>query len=244
MAALDAGDGIVYTFRDVSAERDLDQLRSDMVATVSHELRTPLTGVYGAAQTLLARFETLDDAQRRMFLEMIVEQSDRLTTVLDEILLASAIDSGRLETSVATFDAHAVLDSVLLGVPAGERSRLIVSAPKPIRVRGDLDRLRQATANLVDNALKYSDGPVRVGVTERDLSARFTVADEGPGIPFAERDRVFEKFFRLDPAQRGGIGGTGLGLYVARELVNRMGGRIGCLPRDRGATFYVDVPLA
>ena len=243
VAALDTGEGVVYTFRDVTGERDLDQLRSEVVAIVSHELRTPLTGVYGAAQTLLARFDTLHESQRLTFLTMIVDQSQRLAKILDQILLASSLDSENLRPDVASFDACMVLDSVLVGLAPGERSRVIVNAPASIVVQGDLDRLRQVVANLVDNALKYAPGPVRVSVTTQRSTARFTVSDEGPGIPFAERERIFEKFFRLDPSQSGG-GGTGLGLYIARELMQRMGGRIGYLPRERGATFYLDLPLA
>jgi PAS domain S-box-containing protein len=243
VAALDAGEGVVYTFRDVTAERDLDQLRSDVVAIVSHELRTPLTGVYGAAQTMLARFDSLDASQHRMFLLMIVEQSQRLAKILDQILLASSLDSENLRPDVASFETGTVLDSVLTGLAPGERSRVIVNAPASIAVQGDLDRLRQVVANVLDNALKYAPGPVRVSVAKRGASARFTVSDEGPGIPFAERERIFEKFFRLDPSQSGG-GGTGLGLYISRELMQRMGGRIGYLPRERGATFYLELPLA
>jgi PAS domain S-box-containing protein len=244
VAAVAAGDAVAYTFRDVTAERDLDRLRTEMVAVVSHELRTPLTGAYGAAWTLLERYADLDESQRRALLEMIVEQAQRLAKILDQILVTSAIDTGSIDAQLAAFDAQEVIDAVLQGVAAGDRGRVIVTAPERLRLEGDLDRLRQVIANLVDNALKYSEGPVRVGICERDLSARFTVADEGPGIAAADRERVFEKFFRLDPAQRSGVGGTGLGLYIARELVQRMGGRIGYLPRERGAAFYVDVPLA
>jgi two-component system sensor histidine kinase SenX3 len=81
-------------------------------------------------------------------------------------------------------------------------------------------------------------------VEQRELSARITVADEGPGIAPDEQQRIFEKFYRLDPAQRSGVAGTGLGLYIARELADRIGGRVGLLQRGRGSTFYVDVPLA
>ncbi len=99
-------------------------------------------------------------------------------------------------------------------------------------------------ASLVDNALKYSTGPVHVGVASRHASVRFSVTDEGPGIPDGERERVFEKFYRLDPDQQRGVGGTGLGLYIARELVARMNGRIGLLPSERGTTVFVDLPAA
>jgi signal transduction histidine kinase len=242
VAAVAAGDAVAYTFRDVTAERDLDRLRTEMVAVVSHELRTPLTGAYGAAWTLLERYADLDESQRRALLEMIVEQAQRLAKILDQILVTSAIDTGSIDAQLAAFDAQEVIDAVLQGVAAGDRGRVIVTAPERLRLEGDLDRLRQVIANLVDNALKYSDGPVRLAAEPRELAVRFTVADEGPGIAPADRERVFERFVRLDPDQYGGVGGTGLGLYIARELVQRMDGRIGLLPRGRGATFFVDVP--
>jgi PAS domain S-box-containing protein len=244
VAAVGAGDGTVYTLRDVTAERDLDRVRSDIIAIVSHELRTPLTGVYGAAQTLLARFETLDDATRRSFLELVVSQSERLGKIVEQMLVASTVDTEALPTEAASFDAAAVFDTIVQALDGDARLRVIVTAPTGVFVRGDLDRLRQVISNLLDNALKYSSGAVRVAAEPRDLAVRFTVADEGPGIPPADRDRVFERFVRLDPDQYGGVGGTGLGLYIARELVQRMSGRIGLLPRERGSTFFVDVPRA
>jgi len=239
VAAADAGDGIVYTVRDVTDERRLEQLRADLVATVSHELRTPLTGVYGAATTLLGRHEELSPEGRRGLLELLVEQARRLAGIVDQILFASRLDGGGVEARLEIVDAA----DVLRGLGAGSH-RLVAEAGEGIAVRADLDRLHQVVGNLVDNALKYSSGPVRVEVERRELSARILVSDEGPGIPVAERERIFEKFYRLDPDQRSGVSGTGLGLYIARELVDRMGGRIGLLANDGGATFYVDLPTA
>ena len=241
VAAVDAGDGIVYTVRDVTGERKLDQLRSDLLATVSHELRTPLTGVHGAAETLLGRFDELSHDTRLGLLEMLVEQTRRLTRIVDEILLATQLDTNTIGTEIDVFDVREALAG-LAALP--EAHRLIVSADVATRVRADRDRLRQVVENLVDNALKYSARPVRIDAESRDLSVRITVADEGPGIPADARDRVFEKFYRLDPEQRSGVSGTGLGLYIARELVERMSGRIGLLGAESGATFYVDLPSA
>jgi PAS domain S-box-containing protein len=240
--ALRAGDAVVYTVRDVTDDRRLEQLRTEVVAVVSHELRTPLTGVYGAAQTLLERDATLSQEARREMLAMLVEQTRRLTAIVDQMLLAGRIDSGNISADIAVFDAADVLDGLVQSVAADARHRLVVDAGDGARVRADLDRLRQVLTNLVDNALKYSTGPVNVCVGRRGLSVRFAVTDEGEGIPRTERSRIFEKFYRLDPDQTRGVGGTGLGLYIARELVHRMGGRIGLASRDRGTTFYVDVP--
>src|SRR5581483_193005 len=126
VAAVAAGDGTVYTLRDVTAERDLDRVRSDIIAIVSHELRTPLTGVYGAAQTLLARFESFDDATRRSFLELIVGQSERLGKIVEQMLLASTLDADAVQTELGDFDAATVFDTVLQNVEASERGRIIV----------------------------------------------------------------------------------------------------------------------
>ena len=177
-------------------------------------------------------------------LEMLVEQARRLSTIVDQILLTSRLETGNVASESGEFDlADAFVDLGRSTLPA-ETHRLIVDVGPGIRVRGDLDQLRQVLTNLVDNALKYSSGPVRATAEARELTARITVSDEGPGIPPAEHERIFEKFYRLDPHQQSGVGGTGLGLYIARELVERMEGRIGLLRRGRGTTFYVDVPLA
>ena len=244
-AAVDSGEGIVYTIRDVTSDRRLEQLRGDLVAIVSHELRTPATGTYGAAQTLLAHWDAFDDDRRRQLLEMIVEQGERMTRILDEMLLTSTIDSGNLALEVGTFDAAALATVIVDEISTGTaQSRVVVHVDPGIRVRGDVDRVRQVLENLLDNALKYSAESVSLTAAAEQSYARFIVADNGPGVPASEQDRIFEKFYRLDPYQHGGVGGTGLGLYIAKELVDRMDGRIGLTPRDGGTSVFVDLPLA
>jgi PAS domain S-box-containing protein len=244
VAATRAAAATVYTIRDVTGEHRLEELRSDLVAIVSHELRTPLTGALGAAQTLQGRYDELSDERRRTLVAMIVEQSQRLASVLDQILLASQMEKNVFDPEIRAVDCADVLDAILSGVAPDDRRRLVVDACAGAVMRADRERLRQVIANLVDNALKYSDGVVRVAMILRELAVRITVSDEGPGIPDADHARVFEKFFRLDPAQRAGVGGTGLGLYIARELTHRMQGRIGFLPSERGTAIFVDVPRA
>ncbi len=243
VAGVDAGEGgVVYTFRDVTALHALEQLREQIVAVVSHELRTPLTGVYGSARTLLARYEDLDDATRRQLLEMIVEQADRLAGIVERILLTSALDAGEVELNIEAADAAGAVDAVVSALPAGQRDRVAVERTGTPTIRGDAASLRQILSSLVDNALKYSDGAVVVGVDQVATTVRFTVADTGPGIPPAEHARIFERFYRLDPDQRHGVGGVGLGLYIARQLTERLGGAIGLLPNGPGTTIFVDLP--
>jgi PAS domain S-box-containing protein len=243
-AGVDSGDGVVYTLRDVTADHALEQLRGDVVAIVSHELRTPLTGVYGSAQTLLARYETLDDDTRRQLLAMIVEQSDRLTRIVDQILLTSRLDTEDVVLAAEPFDATTVVESLHAALPPAARERVVVDPGAGARGRGDAGITAQVLTNLVDNALKYSAGAVHLGVATQDGVVRFTVADEGAGVPVSERERIFEKFYRLDPSHQLGVGGTGLGLYIAKQLTERMNGRIELVPRDRGTTVVVELPAA
>ena len=246
VAGVDAGDGVVYTLRDVTADHTLEELRGDVVAIVSHELRTPLTGVYGSAQTLLARGDSLDEDTRRQLLTMVVEQADRLTRIVDQILLTSRLDADEnIDSGGGSFDVAEVAADVCAALSEADRGRVEVDADDAaLRVPGGADTVAQILTSLLDNALKYSDGMVRVRVEAKEAVVRFGIADDGPGIPAGERGRVFEKFYRLDPDQQHGVGGMGLGLYIAKVLTERLGGRIFLQPRERGTTVVVELPAA
>ena len=244
-------EGTVYAFRDLTEERALEQIRQDLVSTVSHELRTPLAAIYGAALTLARKDLELEDAMHRKLLEVIVEESTRLADIVNDLLLASQLDAGRLEVHVEPCDAQALVSSVLdaarTHLPKGTRVSLDPGREGVPPVAADEGQLRQVLTNLVDNAVKYSPsgGDVHVRLEAADEYVRFTVTDEGLGIPPAEQNRIFEKFYRLDPDMRGGIGGTGLGLYISRELVRRVHGRIWVEPNGRrGSAFHVEIPAA
>jgi PAS domain S-box-containing protein len=229
MVAVALEDDTVYAFRDATHERRLENLRSQFVATISHELRTPLASLHGAALTL--REHDLPAQTQDDLLTMIAEQSNRLARLVEEILVAGQLDSGSLSVVSDAFDP----DELVRDVVAAARTRLgdettidIVTPPVLPKVHGDGERTRQVLLNLVDNAIKYSPagGRIEVKLTTVGEWLRFSVRDEGLGIPVGEQERIFEKFYRLDPDQRRGIGGTGLGLYICRELIRSMGGRI------------------
>jgi PAS domain S-box-containing protein len=241
-------DGIVYAFRDVTRDRRLDELRSQFVATISHELRTPLASLHGAAMTLLER--DLSGQTRHELLDMIGVQAKRLAELVEEILVAGQLDSGTLRVVTEPFDPEELVWAAAAAarLRAGDDRRIDVSIPAVLPlVAGDPERIGQVLANLVDNAIKYSahGGRIEVGVEADDRHARFSVRDEGLGIPLGEQKRIFEKFYRLDPDHRRGIGGSGLGLYICRELVRSMDGRI-WVDSDpgHGATFVFEIPLA
>jgi two-component system, OmpR family, phosphate regulon sensor histidine kinase PhoR len=242
-------EGTVYAFRDLTEERALEQIRQDLVSTVSHELRTPLAAIYGSALTLAREDLELEEVMHRKLLDIIVEESTRLADIVNDLLLASQLDSGRLVMHVEPCDALAlaasVLDAARTHLPAGTRVSLDSGQEEVPRVAADEGQLRQVLANLLDNAVKYSPagGDVRVRLEAAGKYVRFTVADEGLGIPVAEQSRIFEKFYRVDPDMTGGIGGTGLGLYISRELVRRVHGRIWVESNSgRGSLFHVEIP--
>jgi PAS domain S-box-containing protein len=247
--AVRSPEGVVYAFRDLTADRSAEETKSDFLATVSHELRTPMTAVLGAARTLLRNDVRLREEQRRELLEMIDAQATRLAQVTEEVLLASSLDRGTLRIEQTEVD----VDQVARETVRAMRSRLPRDLSLVLRSRrnglvlGDRDRIEQVLVNLVDNAVKYAGGGGTIVVSTRRLrdSVRVSVRDHGPGVPPGERSRIFEKFYRRRPHLMRGPGGTGLGLYISRELVERMGGRMGVRSEPgQGSTFFFDLPPA
>jgi signal transduction histidine kinase len=242
--------GTVYAFRDLTDERAVDQLKSDFVATVSHELRTPLSAIYGAALTLKRDDVQLEESQRDGLLDVVASEADRLARIVNDILWASRLDSGQMGVSIESCDAVKIASQIVnvVRAHAPENIDLVLEAPDGLpAVATDPDKLRQVLTNLVDNAVKYSPdgGRVLVAVSHTGKRIRFRVEDPGLGIPPSEQTRIFEKFFRLDPGMTRGVGGTGLGLYICRELVYRMHGRIWVSSDGRsGSTFNVELPVA
>jgi two-component system phosphate regulon sensor histidine kinase PhoR len=187
---------------------------------------------------------------RRRLLDVIAEESERLAAIVNDLLTASQLDSGKLQVAVQQCDARDIADSVVASaqthLPEGVSLGVDAADGLP-NVHADPGQLRQVLANLVENAIKYSPdgGDVRIRIEHLDSYLRLAVSDQGLGIPAAEQRRVFEKFYRLDPGMTRGIGGTGLGLYICRELVRRVGGRIWVESAvGRGSTFYVEMPVA
>jgi PAS domain S-box-containing protein len=249
-SAVEFEEGTVYAFRDLTEDRALEQMRSDLVATVSHELRTPLAAIYGAAVTVRRPDMDVDVETRDRLLEIVEHESSRLAEIVNDLLLASHLDSGRLQLAFETVDPKAltasVVEAALTHLPDGVTLKL--AAPRRLpAVRADEQQLRQVLVNLIENAVKYSPdgGPVTVRLKREEDHVLWSVADRGLGIPASERRRVFEKFYRLDPHMTRGIGGTGLGLYICRELVNRLDGRIWVEANNgKGSTFHVQIPVA
>jgi PAS domain S-box-containing protein len=242
--------GTVYAFRDMTEERAVEQLKSDFVSTISHELRTPLAAIYGAALTLQRNDVRLEESQRTGLLDVISGEADRLARIVNDILWASRLDSGQMGVAIVSCDAAELTRNVIdaLRAHAPVHVKVAVDAAEGLpHVAADPDKLRQVLTNLLDNAVKYSPagGSVRIALAQSGNRIRFRIEDQGLGIPPTEHARIFEKFFRLDPNLTRGVGGTGLGLYICRELVDRMQGRIWVASDGRrGSTFTVELPVA
>ena len=249
VAGVSFEEGTVFAFRDLTEERRLEELKADFIATVSHELRTPIAAVHGAAQTLSREDIVIPEDSRKKLFAVMSDQSERLAHVVNDILLASQVDSGRLSLESEQVDladvARRVIAAARIHAPE-ELSLELVTPPSLPTIAADRDKVRQVLANLVGNAIKYSPGTGRIEVRLEPRAAHLRVAvrDEGVGIPQPEQQRIFEKFYRVDANMSHGVSGTGLGLYICRELVRRMGGSIWVESGEGGgSTFLVELPL-
>jgi signal transduction histidine kinase len=232
----------------LTRQRQLDQVKDEFIAVISHELRTPLASVYGGAVTLEQR-DLTDEVQQRL-IGIIRTESTRLKRLVDDVLCVSRLESGRMELDGEPANPVAVLREVAetAAETAPPNVSVVARAEEALPpLTSDANQLRHVLSNLVDNAIKYSPDGGTVEVVARPVSGRvsFAVKDEGIGIPEEERERIFEKFTRLDPQMTRGIGGTGLGLYICHEIVTQLGGGIWVRANEgRGSTFGFEIPIA
>lgn len=250
ISGIDFPEGTAYTFRDLTRERLLLERQTEFLASAAHAFRTPLTAIYGAAATLRRQDVELAEEMRELLISIIYGESDRLSHLVDDVLLLSRIESGTMEVVIEQFDPADVARLAIEAVEArvSEPVSLELTAPPYLPpVAGDAEKVRHVLVNLLDNAVKYSPagGRVEVALQPRDWSMLFSIRDEGPGIPAGEQRDVFEKFYRVEGDATRGRTGAGLGLYVCRELVRRMEGRIWVDSRQgNGSTLFVELPLA
>jgi PAS domain S-box-containing protein len=238
--------GRIFAFRDISADRLVEEMKSEFVATVSQELRGPLTSIYGFAETLLREDVLFGEEERRTFLRYIASESERLTSIVDSLLNVARLDTGDLQVELAPTDVRSVVSEVVgvVDTPTANGHRFVLDLPEtPLAAQADRDKLRQILSALIDNAVKFSPygGTVTVAARRRNDSVVVTVEDEGVGIAQSEHERIFRKFYRGGDASSG----TGLGLFIAQGLVMAMGGHISVESEEgKGSQFTFDLPLA
>ena len=231
--------------------QESDRLKDDLLAAVSHELRTPLAGMLGALATLSAREGQLTEPQRQELIGMAVRQGDRLKLQIEQLLLAARLERGGHEQSERpVVDVAAVTREAVAAARAAYPARqLVLEANEVLPVRALPEAVRQVLGNLLDNAAKHAPdrAPIRVQAGRVGALAVLAVEDGGPGVPPAERERIFERFTQLDSGATRLAGGVGLGLYIARQLANAQGGELllaDPTPPGQGARFELRLPMA
>jgi two-component system, OmpR family, phosphate regulon sensor histidine kinase PhoR len=242
--------GAVVVLHDVTELRRLERVRHDFVANVSHEFKTPLTAIQGFAETLLSG--ALEDPRNnRRFLEIIRDHATRLAVLTDDLLKLARIEAGKLEVQFVPVQLAEVIErctETSLLKASRKRIALEVDVPAALPVvHGDASLLRDVVQNLLDNAVQYTPegGRVRVSAIAGPREAVVTVADTGIGIPLADQERIFERFYRVDAARSREAGGTGLGLSIAKHIVEAHGGRLWVESEvGHGSKFSFSVSLA
>ncbi len=240
---------IIAVARDIEHFREADKLKETFISIISHELKTPVAIIRGYAETLLRPEARRDEALTEEMLTAIVEESDRLARLVDDLLDASRLQAGGIPLKeIGDVDLAAIARRVV------ERYRLqttkhrfVVDFPEdfPI-VRGDPRRLEQVLDNLISNAIKYAPrgGTITVRGEVHPAEVRISVADEGVGIPLEEQENIFQRFYRVEGPETRAVAGTGLGLYLTRAIVQAHGGRIWVKSAPgQGSTFTFTIPL-
>ena len=241
--------GVMAVLHDVTAQRKNEEMRKEFVANVSHELRTPLTNVRSYAETLRDS-EDIPRDMENSFLDIIISETDRMTHIVQDLLTLSRLDSGRADMKMVRFPFREAIDSVCRAVDleAKRHHHTLIRnyGPTLPMITGDRSRLEQVMMNVISNAIKYTpDGgtiEVDAGITGKYVWME--VSDNGIGIPKQDRERIFERFYRVDKARSRESGGTGLGLSIAREIVLRHNGSIALTDHDGpGTTVRILLPI-
>jgi signal transduction histidine kinase/DNA-binding response OmpR family regulator/HAMP domain-containing protein len=238
--------GTVWSVRDITQRRAAERLKDEFVSTVSHELRTPLTSIRGFAELLLTR--PFAPEQQREFVTVIHRETLRLTQLINDFLDLQRIESGRQVYQMARVELMPLLRETLALFHLDDTHPLDLEVPTSLPpVEVDADRLRQVLTNLLSNAMKFSPhgGEVTVGARHEGSHVRLWVADRGVGIPPEALPHLFDKFFRVDHPETRGIGGTGLGLALVKEIVEAHHGRAWVESvYGQGSTFVFTLPVA
>jgi two-component system, OmpR family, phosphate regulon sensor histidine kinase PhoR len=239
--------GVLLVFHEITELKKLEQMRKDFVANVSHELKTPITSIKGFSETLLDG-AMKDEATLEAFLRIILNESDRLQMLIEDLLDLSRIEQHGFHLNIEELDIVILLNemiTLLKGKAEGKNIVLhLAHEASPIFVKGDYSRLKQVFINLLSNAITYTPtgGYVEIGVKENEEKVYIQIKDTGIGIEKEEIPRIFERFYRIDKARSRNSGGTGLGLAIVKHIVEAHKGSISVTSvKDKGTTFTISL---
>jgi len=253
---------VVTIFRDVSKERAEEQQRIDFISTASHEMRTPVAAIEGYLALALNDKVATVDKRARDYLEKAQSSTHHLGALFQDLLTSAKAEDGRLTSHPTTVEFGGFLEELtnelrLVAEQKGLAVEFVVGAHDAAHAQGgeriirplyyvrvDPDRLREVITNLFDNAVKYTaEGKISIGLTGNDKIVQCFVRDTGPGIPPDDIPHLFQKFYRVDNSATRTIGGTGLGLFICRKIVELYNGRIWAESDvGKGSTFYINMP--
>lgn len=255
----EAGDGAIAVFRDITKERDEERAQAEFISTASHEMRTPVASIEGYLGLALNPNTATIDEKARDFINKAHTSAEHLGHLFQDLLDVSKADDGRLKEKPAIIDVIEFTREIIVGLRAKAEAKGLELSYKPDGTKSsagttvispvlythvDRDHLREVLDNLVENGIKYTpEGTVSVDVTATEEYVRVAIQDSGVGIPAEDMPHLFQKFYRVDSTDTREIGGTGLGLYLCRKLIEAMDGRIWVESEyKKGSTFYIEIP--
>lgn len=251
--------GAICVFRDVTAGKEVERLRNEFVSTASHELRTPITAMEGYLELIENEKICKIDGKAQEYAEKARNTALGMSTLVKNLLAVTKIEDGRIEKNITKFNAHDLVSEVVEALGSNAKSRnlylKIVEAPnqrvigekaigRSLNVLADREQIREVFYNLVENGLKFTaEGGVSISIVYDNDFATVCVADTGMGIPAEGQKHIFEKFYRYDNTATREVGGTGLGLFITRSLVELFGGNIWLESQvGKGTKFYFTIP--
>ena len=225
-----------------------DKNYEDFISTVSHELRTPLTSIRGFSQTMLNSWDKLDDESKKKFLKIIEEQSNRLINLVENMLSVTKLPSSKDSLILKEVEIKPIINtitSIIKNQYPNHKFEIVINEKTPA-ILVDKDKFTQIMTNLIENAAKYSDEnstiTVKTGFCENCEFVSISVTDTGIGIAKEDYEKIFTKFSRLDNPLTRKVQGSGLGLYITKNLVEKMGGKISVSSENKKTTFEVKMP--
>ncbi len=243
--------GVLVVIHDVTERNKTEEMRKEFVANVSHELRTPLTNIHSYAETLVDSAGALPPEMERNFLNVILSESERMAHIVQDLLTLSRFDSGKSELNLTTFSFAETIETMVnanrLEAQRHGHTLAVNLEPALPCITADRERITQVMMNIVSNSIKYTPdgGTIQVSAGRmKDKKVWLEVSDDGIGIPEKDRERIFERFYRVDKARSRESGGTGLGLSIAKEIVDQHKGEIFIVDKPQpGLTVRVELPM-